>query len=391
MPHPASNRRAIVTVITHSYLPYALALAESVREYQPDADFYVCLVDRPHDDALPDAGIEWFGAADLQIAGWKRFAFQYTAFELSCALKPIAMRHVIDQGYAEVVYLDADMRLFGPLIEVFDALEKDSIVLTPHLLKPFPRDGARPSEDLFLLAGTFNTGFVAVRDTPVTDAFLDWWSQKHESDCFKDLAASIFVDQKWVSLVPGLFEQVCILRNPAYNTGHWTLPQFELSRDAESRACIGGQPIALFHFSNLSPDEPGEFAHCQTRTTLDKQPVLRDLVATYHTAILRQRASHPPTGYQFERLSDGTPIKPEWREAVRRKHPLLDGVRDPFDLDSAPQLVSIFTSLESKARKWRKDWRLKGAVVPEAPPPAKRIEKRVKTWLTAIGLRRKAA
>jgi hypothetical protein len=38
---------AIVTVVTHNYLQYALALSLSVKEHCPDATFFECLADDP--------------------------------------------------------------------------------------------------------------------------------------------------------------------------------------------------------------------------------------------------------------------------------------------------------------------------------------------------------
>lgn len=190
------TRRAIITVVTRNYAHYALALAESAREHQPDCDMFVCFADDPQlaVHARPDF-LNVVLASELGIENWHRFAFQYTPFELSCALKPYAMRYLVDHGYDQVIYLDGDMRLFSPLKAVFDLLQTSSIVLTPHLIRPFPHDDARPGEDLFLMAGTFNAGFMAVSGDATGRSFLDWWAYRLKSDCFVDLSASIFVDQ----------------------------------------------------------------------------------------------------------------------------------------------------------------------------------------------------
>jgi hypothetical protein len=100
---------------------------------------------------------------ELGIERWARYSFQYTPFELSCAIKPHIMRRLLDMGYQEVVYLDADMAVYGPLVEVFESLARHSIVLTPHLLEALPDDGKRPHERAFLVSGTFNAGFLALR------------------------------------------------------------------------------------------------------------------------------------------------------------------------------------------------------------------------------------
>ena len=385
-------KRAIVTVVTRNYAHYAYALAESVQEHEPNVEFFLCFADTPSNTESINAtsGIHIFQADGLGIAKWKRFAFQYTPFELSCALKPFAMSHVLSHGYDEVVYLDGDMRLFSRLDAVWQLLDDKSIVLTPHLISPFPQDGGRPGEDLFLMAGTFNAGFLALRNDNQAREFITWWSRKMEAECYKDLAASIFVDQKWLSLVPGLFGNVGILRNPAYNTGHWTLPQFALSTDVTGSACIAGQKIALFHFSNFCPEAPNEFENCQDRMLLSEIPMLHEMVASYHAALAQHTAHKIDRECEFSRLDDGTEIHPAWREAIRRNHPSFANISDPFDTTSNRQLVEAFRAVEPKARKWRKDWRLKG-VTESAPRRSKKLKLRLKGLLRAAGLRKKAA
>ncbi|XZE19806.1 hypothetical protein SH449x_005135 [Pirellulaceae bacterium SH449] len=387
------TKRAIITIATRNYAHYAYALGESVSRHNPECDFFICFVDNPVGaEGLDCEAVSTILASNIGIENWRRFAFQYTPFELSCALKPFAIGAILEKGYDEVVYLDGDMRVLSPLEAVFNALKTDSIVLTPHLICPFPEDNCRPSEDLFLMAGTFNAGFLAVRNDNVSTAFIDWWKRRLSRHCYVDLSASMFVDQKWLSLVPGLFDRVNVLRDPAYNAGHWTLPQFSLSLDSAGRACIGNHPIALFHFSNLNPTAPLEFDHCQNRTTLNDQPILKSMVAEYHESLKRFNVSDfSSQGCEFDTLSDGTPIRPEWREAIRRDHPGFGSVTDPFDVHSSANLVDRFVSIEAGARKWRKDWRLKGVKSSAEITRTKGFERKIKSVLSALGLRKKAA
>jgi hypothetical protein len=116
------------------------------------------------------------------------------------------------------------------------------------------------------------------------------------------------------------------------------------------------------------------------------------LVSEYHEAIQRYNSNNFQTlGCEYDRLSDGTIIRPEWREAIRRRHPLFANLDNPFDVDSVPGLVKKYISIEADARKWRKDWRLKGASNSREMKKLKQIERRVKSVLYAFGLRKKAA
>ena len=58
----------------------------------------------------------------------------------------------------------------------------------------------------------------------------------------------------------------------------------------------------------------------------------------------------------MERLSDGTPVKHEWREAIRRDEIEFADVEDPFDVATQPDLLSRYRAVESVAHTWRQEW-----------------------------------
>jgi hypothetical protein len=375
-------RRAIVTLVTRNYAHFAQVLLASCRAAHPEAALFVCYADRPPADwheAVP--GTQVVHGDQLGIPDWRTFAFQYTPFELSCALKPHLLRHVVGLGYDEVVYLDGDMVVYGPLESVFDALHTASIVITPHLLTPLPDDGERPHEQAFLVSGTYNAGFLAVRSDATTGRFLDWWSSMVSRRCFTDLAASLFVDQKWLDLVPGLFGSVHVLRDPGCNAGHWTLSQFRFEPLADtgrtrSGVAVGGAPLVLFHFSRMSPASPDDYLNSQSRVRLAEIPALARLVRDYHAALdAAGRMRCESWGCSFDMLTDGTRIQPAWREAVRRRHPSVASVADPFDVSMRPDLPHVYRGLEGEAVEWRRDWRLKS-------PRARSISGRMRTAKT---------
>lgn len=364
-PNAHMSRQALVTVVTRNYLHYAAALADSCQRWQPAWELHVLLADRlPPDISLPASlsggNVQLMYGDQLdQIANWQRFAFQYTPFELSCALKPFAMQRVLDQGCEQVTFIDADLALYAPLASITQALQSHSIALIPHLHRPLPRDGRKPIENNFLNAGTFNGGLLACRDDAVGRDFLQWWQQHLQRDCYVDVAGGVFVDQKWLNLVPGLFPSVAIVRQPGCNTGHWTLSQYPLTHDPTQGYRVGDYPLECFHFSNFLPANPYEFMHSQSRISFSSLPALEDLVRDYHAQLKRHAAEqYSQLGCQFQTLSDGTTIKPEWREAVRRDHKDLRHIANPFDVAAHPNLAGRLDAAVRRAHKWRGDWRL---------------------------------
>lgn len=358
-------RRAFCTLVTRNYAAFAQVLLAGCRRAHPEADLVVCYVDPPPADWRETvAGTRVLHGADLGIPDWHTFAFQYTPFELACALKPHLLARLLDEGYDEVVYLDGDMAVYGPLTQLLEPLARASLVITPHLLTPLPADDRRPHEQAFLASGAYNAGLFALRADDTARRFLAWWRAMVQRRCIVDLAGSLFVDQKWLDLVPGLFPGVHVLRDPGCNAGHWSLSQFEFAPLADagrtgSGIAVGGAPLVLFHFSGMTPAAPDEYLGSQTRTSRAALPLLDRLVRDYHAALeAAGQARCAPLGCAYATLSDGTPIHPAWREAVRRRHPDVADVTDPFDVAARPDLPAIYRALEPGAERWRRDWRL---------------------------------
>ncbi|MFM8735455.1 MAG: hypothetical protein ACKOC8_09705 [Pirellulales bacterium] len=360
------TKRAIVTIVTRNYLAYARALMRQCALHEPHADRFVVVADRLPDGSaadVPDATV--IHGDELGIPRWPRFAFQYTPFELACALKPHAFGWLLEHlGYQAVVYLDGDMALYGPLTPVWEALLRHSLVLTPHLLRPLPDDGLRPHESVFLPVGAYNAGFLGVRNDADARAFTAWWRSMLAKHCILDIAGGFFVDQRWLDLAPAMFPGVEVLRRFGINAGHWTLSQAMFERRATwgistSNVTVDGDPLLLFHFSGMTPHKPAEYLGHQTRTRLDLIPCLEALVERYHRDVMSAGFTECSAwGCQTEHLLDGTPVKPSWREAIRREEPAFADVGDPFDTAACPELVTRYHRIESRARGWRRDWQL---------------------------------
>lgn len=378
------SKSAVVTVVTHSYLHYASALAASCRQWLSEHDFIVVLIDRPPDSfSLPKSITNSIEAEQLGIQNWARFSFQYTPFELACAVKPYAIQHLFRKNYSDVIYLDSDIDVYSPLPTVRKSLDTNSIVLTPHLSTPLPSDGRRPAEQLFLTSGIFNAGLVACRASETGRKFVNWWANRLQSDCYVDLKKGLFVDQKWLDLVPGLFEDVSIIRNPAVNTGHWTLSQFQLTCDATNQYRVGGEVLECFHFSSLLLSDPNEFFRAQTRVSFESMPALASLVSDYHKKVLlHDSEKYSSLGSNLKKLSDRTPIKAAWREAIRRGATEFITVDNPFDVKTNPKLAERFGRIEKKAKRWREDWRINSPEKIEKKKNRNRLKNLWKYWLS---------
>jgi hypothetical protein len=372
----------ICTVVTSNYLHFALALARSVRQYHADLQLVICVVDRT--DQLPHTGdpaITFVFGDELEIPQWRRFSFQYTAFELACALKPSVMHYCFEQHDARsVVYLDADMQLYGPLDELTEIAPTWSVVLTPHLLSPLPDDNLTPTCETFSRAGTFNGGFVAINGTQTGSNFLSWWKRRMKKSCVVRLNDGLFVDQRPLDLVPGMFDHVCVYRRPGFHLAYWNLFGQQVVEQGDGYRLSSGQPVTLFHFSGIDLKNRKTLSRYQNRLSLKDYPAVRSMLAQY---ILNLNACegrrYQKLEYGYAKMSDGTAISDVWRDVVRQEHELLADVSDPFNVDAYPDLLERLRRIEARV----------------SPPPlscARSVSKRVETavkWM--IGRYRKAA
>ena len=209
------------TIVSPNYLPYARTLAASYLAQHPGQRFFVLIV-ADLDDSAPFAG-EAFTTVLLRTIGLRDLraeAMKYDILELNTNVKPTFLQHLLTRYELDAIaYLDPDIFVYAPLEPVWGELEAGATaVLTPHITTPI-LDGRSPSEQDLLYNGTFNLGFVAVRNCAEGLGLLSWWEQRCLELGFSEGRTGLFVDQKWMNLAPVLFVGVASLRDAGLNNG----------------------------------------------------------------------------------------------------------------------------------------------------------------------------
>jgi hypothetical protein len=294
---------AICTIASANYLAYAKTLSDSVRQFHPDVAFFLLVVDRPTpeiDEAILSCGLQAIYAEELGISDFERLALKFDVVELNTALKPTMLKLLFAKGFDKVLYLDPDIKLFSRITPVLGALDDNNIVFTPHTVKPV-MDGHRPSDIDFLRAGSFNLGFVGLRASQQTSSMLNWWEERCLAFGFIDTAFGIFVDQKWMDLVPCYFDGVYVLKHLGCNVAYWNLHERQVSDD-EGSYTVNGHPLCFFHFSGVKFDRPGILSKYQDRHNLSPNTAIAALVADY----CRDLNSNGHSGYSNLEYSFGS-------------------------------------------------------------------------------------
>jgi glycosyltransferase involved in cell wall biosynthesis len=283
------------TVVTSDYLPWARVLSESFLEHNPGASFTILVLDEPNPDQLRDTDrFQLASPQDVAIdqVTYRWMATIYDGFELSCALKPWLLRHLLGDADA-AIYLDSDILVCDSLASIARRARDNGLVLSPHRLEPPPADGLQPDEDTFLRLGQFNGGFLAVGQT--AGAFLDWWGQRLVNDCVHHTDADPlrFVDQRWLDLTVNYFE-VDVLRDRGTNVAYWNLDSRHLEHGPDGYA-VDGEPLRFIHFSGFEPDAAERLTKHPTRVDAARFPALARICREYATALV-DAGLHPKHG-----------------------------------------------------------------------------------------------
>jgi len=321
---------AACTIVSLNYLPYARTLCESFRRFHPECNFYVLLVDRlPAGMDVSKENFHLVLAEELGIPNFKVVAFKFGILELNTNVKPTFLKRLLALGADQVVYFDPDILICSPIDLIYRSLETNSIVITPHCKSP--NQGDPYSEVLLLINGVYNLGFVAVSHTAEADRFLSWWEHRCLSLGYDERWAGLFVDQKWINLVPSYFDSVFVLKHPGCNVAYWNLHERTLQATGESWTVNGIVPLLFFHFSGISVDGGGRISKHTDQFDLVSRPDLQELFHAYRERLvahgIRETNVRP---YAFGSFDNGLPVTKLLRAALAAN---LDafGEGNPFD------------------------------------------------------------
>lgn len=267
------QRIVFFTIVARNYLAYAYVLGDSVKHYHPDADFSIFIMDDvtgEYADEIRAKGFTPITPVQIPLPSYRQFVFKYNVTEASTGVKPFVIQSLFDGGADKVIYLDPDILCFRRLSEVLDALASYTIVLTPHSTSPLKAEYF-PDDHLFLTAGVYNLGFIALRNSAVARRFVAWWCERLQDSCLDLIEQNLFVDQKWVDLVPAYFEDVLIFKSLAYNIAYWNLHERQIRQTAAGLSVEpSGEQVAFIHFSGMVVDSTGQISKYGPRSPFSR-------------------------------------------------------------------------------------------------------------------------
>jgi glycosyltransferase involved in cell wall biosynthesis/SAM-dependent methyltransferase len=335
----------ICTIIAKNYVAQARVLARSFAEHHPSGRCFVLVIDDYAGYIDPrEEPFAILTPAQIDCPEFDEMVLRYSVLELSTAVKPWLLAHLLGEGRPAITYLDPDIRVFSSLEPLDQLAREHSVVVTPHNVVPLPDDGERPGQVDILLAGVYNLGFVSLGAGEEVATLLRWWRERLLTDCRVDPLNGYFVDQRWFDLAPGLVSDRAIVREPQYNLAYWNLHSHRLEYDG-SGYVVDDVPLAFYHFSGFDPLRPDVLSRHQTRVRIDSGSALERICMQYAAEL--ETAGYAETKrwpYTFDRLPSGVPYDHLLRKlyAVAVEEGAISG--SPFSVEGDQELMSWISS-----------------------------------------------
>ncbi|WP_167577458.1 hypothetical protein [Ammoniphilus sp. YIM 78166] len=313
-------------------------MARSIKEHMPDAKMILCVVEKKLDPSLWE--FSHFDhlvlAKDLGINDFETFIFKYNRFEAANSLKAKLLKYCLKKFRGKpILYLDTDIRLYGPLTEIQGLLKKYDILFTPHIVRPIGKASHIPKFELPILrTGIFNAGFMALKRSKESRRFLDWWDMRLDQYCYKALAEGLFFDQKWLNLALYYFN-VGAITHPGYNVAYWNTTNRKVSLKKDSWL-VDGEPLKFFHFSGA---ETGRLKSMVKKYAVDRSSVkcLLNLRDSYISELREMgQKEQKKADWSYDYFSSGELIQDESRIAYRVGYENFNqNFKNPFNQSNA--------------------------------------------------------
>jgi hypothetical protein len=286
--------RYFCTYFDRRFLPRALALFESLRQWCPEFRLWALCMDEASHAALRELalpGVEPISLAEferndpqLRRAKASRSPVEYY-FTCTPSLPLYVLRQVPEVDL--ITYLDADLYFFADPRPLFEELGEASVGIIPHRFSRRVADHEK--------YGIYNVGWLSFRRDESGLACLRWWREQCLEWCYARLEEGRYADQKYLDRWPELFPNVRVLRHKGANLGPWNLANYKVTVH-DGRPWVDEQPLLFYHFSSFLRVAPWLYNTNLASWHVRPQPVVRRRIIGAYIAALEALPSLPDAG-----------------------------------------------------------------------------------------------
>jgi hypothetical protein len=201
----------------------AFSLEQSFLQFNNDFDFFIIVADYDVDEDLSLKANVLNSRKILSITDetYEQMAFKYNVTEFCTSIKPFSFEYFFSKEYELVSYFDPDVIFYSKFNEL--SISDISIFLTPHILTMEDEYSGDIPENSIMLSGTYNCGFIAIRNDINGKRIVSWWKNRLRNEAFMNSSNGIYTDQKWIEYIPSFIElkYIYIIRNLGCNFSYW--------------------------------------------------------------------------------------------------------------------------------------------------------------------------
>ncbi|WP_424962266.1 glycosyltransferase [Ekhidna sp.] len=244
--------KAICTIITKSHLHFARVLHKSILRFIPNMQMHILIVDVSENE-MPNSfegqsiySNEFITQSELGKKIYTKY-FQKNMDHYRWSTKSVFMSNLLEKGVDHLLYLDSDLFFFDDPSFLFEMLNNNDVLLSPHFRC------SDPSTDYNEYGrnnthGLFNGGFVGANKEGIPA--LNWWAKTCHSVCEVNKKAGYYVDQSHLNMLPILFENIGIIRNHGCNVANWNILGSPRSQKNGELLLDGKDKLVFIHFTS---------------------------------------------------------------------------------------------------------------------------------------------
>ncbi len=326
---------ACYTSCSMNYLAKARVLAESLKKHNSDAYIVLLMNDITPDWFDPEAELfdEVWSPADLGYN--EAWVFKHNVMELCTAVKGSALVRLLDTVEADMyAYFDPDVCVYDNLSGVEELMQGKSIGLVPHITEPETTDiGIRMTEMSVTHHGIYNLGHLFVRNDEQGRKLAQWWSDRLDDYCYNDPERGLFTDQRWMDLVPAVFDSVQIIREPVVDVASWNVRGRQFKKVSDGKYTVNNIPLLTYHFSGTGLNG----VHNRVRNIFNPSDIaLAEIEREYENFIgahgQAELGIHP---YAYDFFDNGEKLSDEIRKFYRKNPDLEVAFDEPYQTENA--------------------------------------------------------
>lgn len=207
------------TISTKSHLFKSKVLSDSLEKYGFET-INLVVDSESIDEKTTFESKSYLTIKDLPQSDVKLILSKYSMHpdKLRWALKPVLIKYLLETTFEKVIYVDNDICFFSSPFNLIDKLNSSNILLTPHFYLADSEKNQNWFEANFRV-GLYNAGFIGANKSAIP--MLDWWKDSCIYNVKKSYWRGLYDDQKYLDLVPVLFDNVEILKDTGCNLAGW--------------------------------------------------------------------------------------------------------------------------------------------------------------------------